>query len=60
MAKVGTLSGEIDICSFRAGDLEDYCRFSFRAGDPWMARPVLWSETPETPAPPAVSISQAA
>ena len=46
MAKAGTLSGEIDVSSFRAGDLEDYCRFSFRAGETWMARPVLWSDTP--------------
>jgi hypothetical protein len=50
MAKTGTLSGEIDISSFRAGDLEDYCRFSFRAGEAWMARPVLWSDTPDAPA----------
>ena len=47
MAKAGTLSGEIDVTSFRAGDLEDYCRFSFRAGETWMARPILWSDTPD-------------
>lgn len=42
MAKPGTLSGEIEVSSFRPGDLEDYCRFSFRAGETWMARPELW------------------
>lgn len=47
IAKAGTLRGEIDVTSFRAGDLEDYCRFSFRAGETWMARPILWSNTPE-------------
>jgi hypothetical protein len=60
LAKAGTLSGEIDLSSFRAGDLEDYCRFSFRAGETWMARPVLWSDTPDTPALPADPVSQAA
>ena len=60
MAKPGTLSGEIDVGSFRAGDLEDYCRFSFRAGETWMARPILWSDTPDTPAVHAESQSQAA
>ena len=47
MAKAGTLSGELEVTSFRAGDLEDYCRFSFRAGETWMARPVLWTDTPD-------------
>ncbi len=56
MAKLGTLSGEIDVSSFRAGDQEDYCRFSFRAGESWMARPDLWPDTPDTPA----SLAQAA
>ncbi len=60
MAKLGTLSGEIDVSSFRAGDLEDYCRFSFRAGETWMARPILWSDAPDTPAVHAESQSQAA
>jgi len=53
MAKPGTLSGELDVSSFRSGDLEDYCRFSFRAGETWMARPSLWSDTPEVSAPAA-------
>jgi hypothetical protein len=60
MAKAGTLSGEIDVSSFRAGDLEDYCRFSFRAGETWMARPILWSDTPDTPGSPADPLSRAA
>ena len=47
MAKPGTLTGEIDVSSFRMGDLDDYCRFSFRAGETWMARPELWPEVPE-------------
>ena len=59
MAKPGTLSGEIDVSSFRAGDLEDYCRFSFRAGETWMARPLLWSDTPDAAAAPVETVSQA-
>jgi hypothetical protein len=54
MAKAGTLSGEIDVSSFRQGDLEDYCRFSFRAGETWMARPLLWSDAPDATLAPAV------
>jgi len=60
MAKAGTLKGEIDVSSFRAGDQEDYCRFSFRAGEVLIARPVLWSDTPDTPASPADPLSRAA
>jgi len=60
MAKAGTLIGEIDVSSFRAGDMEDYCRFSFRAGETWMARPLLWPEMPETPATAVGAMSQAA
>lgn len=60
MARPQTLNGEIDVSSFRAGDLEDYCRFSFRGGDTWMARPVLWSDTPEATAPSADPVPQAA
>jgi hypothetical protein len=44
-AKNATLEGEIDLSSFRTGDLEDYCRFVFRAGETWIARPALWSDT---------------
>jgi len=58
--KADTLDGEIDVSSFRAGDQEDYCRFSFRAGETWMARPVLWSDTPDTPTSPADLLSRAA
>jgi hypothetical protein len=51
-----TLTGEIDVSSFRAGDLEDYCRFVFRAGETWIARPALWSDPPEPhPTPEAVA-----
>jgi hypothetical protein len=58
MAKPGTLSGEIDLSSFRVGDLEDYCRFSFRAGETLMARPVLFSDTPEALMAPADPVSE--
>ena len=47
MSKVGTLTGEIEVSSFRLGDLDDYCRFSFRMGEIWMARPELWTEMAE-------------
>ena len=60
MSKGTTLSGEIDVSSFRAGDLEDYCRFSFRGGETWMARPILWADTPDTPASPGNPLPQAA
>jgi hypothetical protein len=60
MAKPGTLSGELDVSSFRAGDMDDYCRFSFRAGETWMARPVLWPESPEAPTPPVGAAAKAA
>jgi hypothetical protein len=60
MAKPGTLTGEIDVKSFRVGDLEDYCRFSFRTGATWIARPQLWSDTPDASISPAAPVSQAA
>ena len=47
MAEPGTLSGEIAVTSFRAGDLDDYCCFAFRQGEILLARPDLWSDTPE-------------
>jgi len=47
LSKHGTLCGEIDVTSFRAGDLEDYCRFAFRDGSTWIARPLLWPEALE-------------
>lgn len=42
-----SLEGEIDVSSFRAGDVEDYCRFVLRAGEIWVARPALWSDLPQ-------------
>ena len=47
LATNDTLLGEIDVSSFRTGDLEDYCRFSFRGDEIWFARPILWSDAPE-------------
>jgi hypothetical protein len=51
LAKPGSLQGDIDVSSFRAGDLEDYCRFVFRAGEAWVVRPSLWADLPEPQAP---------
>jgi hypothetical protein len=48
LAKGSTLTGQIDVSSFRAGDVEDYCRFVFRGDETWIARPALWSDAPET------------
>ena len=39
-----SLDGEIDVSSFRSGDVEDYCRFVVRRGEVWVARPSLWSD----------------
>ena len=47
LSRPGSLSGEIDVTSFRQGDLEDFCRFKFRAGESLLARPFLWSDAPE-------------
>jgi hypothetical protein len=47
LAKPGTLEGEIDLSSFRAGDLEEYCRFAFRGGEAWLVRPALWQSSGE-------------
>ncbi|HUK31372.1 MAG TPA: hypothetical protein VLV89_09675, partial [Candidatus Acidoferrum sp.] len=47
LAKPGTLVGEIDVSSFRAGDLEECCRFSFRNGEAWLVRPALWQSCAE-------------
>ncbi len=60
VAKEGSLTGEIDVTSFRVGDLEDYCRFSFRADGTWMARPLLWSDQPDAAPARAENVSQAA
>jgi hypothetical protein len=43
-----SLEGEIDVSSFRPGDLEDYCRFVMKNGEVWLVRPSLWSELPES------------
>ena len=58
--KTGTLVGEIDVASFRAGDLEDYCRFAFRAGEVWVARPKFWAEDQGEAAADAKPVSKAA
>jgi hypothetical protein len=47
-----TLDGEIDVSSFRSGDVEDYCRFVLRGGDIWIARPALWADLPQPPPKP--------
>jgi len=53
LARPGSLEGEIDVSSFRAGDLDDYCRFAFRGGEAWLVRPSLWGGPVETqPQPP--------
>jgi len=53
LAMPGSLEGEIDVSSFRAGDLDEYCRFSFRGGEAWLVRPSLWNSVLQTqPQPP--------
>jgi len=53
LARPGSLQGEIDVSSFRAGDLDEYCRFAFRDGEAWLVRPSLWGGFVETqPQPP--------
>ncbi len=47
VAAPGSLNGQIDVSSFRAGDLEDYCRFVFENGEIRLLRPSLWSDTPD-------------
>jgi len=47
LAKPGTLEGEIEVSSFRAGDLEEFCRFAFRTGEAWLVRPALWQSCAE-------------
>jgi hypothetical protein len=60
VAKAGTFQGEIEVTSFRAGDVEDYCRFVFKGGDTWLVRPSLWSDQPESAAPAQPSLERAA
>jgi hypothetical protein len=45
-----SLEGEIDLTSFRPGDLEDYARFVLQGGEIWLLRPALWQELPATEA----------
>lgn len=47
VATPGSLNGQIDVSSFRAGDLDDYCRFVFKSGEVRLLRPSLWSDTPD-------------
>ena len=55
-----SLDGEIDVSSFRPGDLEDYCRFVMKDGEVWLVRPSLWSELPEDQAAPGHTLQSAA
>jgi hypothetical protein len=45
LAQPGTLKGHIEVTSFRAGDLDDYCRFVFKGPDVWLLRPSLWNDS---------------
>jgi hypothetical protein len=55
-----SLEGEIDVSSFRPGDLEDYCRFVMKDGEVWLVRPSLWSEAPGEQAAPGQTLQSAA
>lgn len=55
-----SLEGEIDVSSFRPGDLEDYCRFVMKDGEVWLVRPSLWTEQPEAQAAPGRTLETAA
>lgn len=46
IAEPGSIEGFIEVSSFRAGDLDDYCRFVFEAKKTWLARPSLWNDAP--------------
>jgi hypothetical protein len=46
VAEPGSLNGQLDVSSFRAGDQDDYCRFVFKNGEIQLLRPSLWSDTP--------------
>jgi hypothetical protein len=59
-AKRGSLEGEIDVGSFRAGDLEDYCRFVLKGEEVWRLRPSLWNDVPEAQTAPAQPFERAA
>ena len=55
-----SLDGEIDVSSFRSGDVEDYCRFVVRRGEVWVARPSLWSDLPQAKPEPTQPMEPAA
>jgi hypothetical protein len=60
LARPGSLEGEIDVSSFRAGDLDGYCRFALRAGEAWLLRPTLWGGGFETQTPPPQPLERVA
>jgi len=45
-AQPGSIQGQVEVSSFRAGDLDDYCRFVFKDRDVWLVRPSLWNDAP--------------
>jgi len=45
-AQPGSIAGMVEVTSFRAGDLDDYCRFVFKDRDVWLVRPSLWNDAP--------------
>ncbi len=48
VAEPGSLAGDIEVTSFRPGDLDDYCRFVFLPGDEaYVIRPCLWCDAVE-------------
>ncbi len=55
LARPGSLEGEIDVSSFRFGDLGEYCRFVFGGGEIRLLRPDLWGDLTlsQTQSPPA-------
>ncbi len=55
-----SLEGEIDVSSFRPGDLEDYCRFVMKDGEVWLVRPSLWSEEAGDQSAPGQALQSAA
>jgi hypothetical protein len=46
VANPRSLEGQVDVSSFRAGDLEDYARFVFKSGEVWLVHPALWNDAP--------------
>jgi hypothetical protein len=60
LATPGSLEGEIEVSSFRAGDLDECCRFAFRGGEAWLVRPSLWGGSLETETPPPQPLERVA